>query len=369
MHSPNLFVGRAENGFKKQMIIRTLKLKLTSDQETQLNQWLWNLTGVYNWAIKKIEHDANDKIYHSSFAFVNMIAEHSKRMKIPSHTLQGILKQAHTAWQRCFKKLAKKPRLKGQRNKLTSIPFPDPLKSPKDNRIGIQGIGKVRYYKQELPEAKIKCGRIVKRASGWYLCLWLDTEHKFPVKQTDKAVGIDPGFDTLLTLSDGTKIANPRELRKGAKRLAQAQRSCKKNLVARIQERQANRRRDRNHKISRWLVEDYKTIYYSDDNFKAMAKRFGKSISEAALNQLIGMMSYKCRIGGRKIVPINSFRTTMTCSTCGALTGPTGLAGLKVRYWICSACGAHHDRDVNSAKVVFNIGAGTAHERRLGNVA
>jgi len=351
------------------VIVRTLKLKLNKEQETQLNQWLWNLTGVYNWAIKKIEHDANDKIYHSPFDFVNLTANHSKRMEIPSHTMQGISSQAYNAWQRCFKKIAKKPHLKGFRNKLKSIPFPDPLKAPKDNSIGIQGIGKVRYYKQELPEAKIKCGRIVKRASGWYLCIWLDTEHRFLVKQTDKAVGIDPGFDTLLTLSDGTKIENPRELRKGARRLAQAQRSGKKNLVARIHERQANRRRDRNHKISRKLVENYKTIYYSDDNFKVMAKHFGKSVREAGLNQLIGMMTYKGRIGGRKVAPINSFRTTMTCSTCGTLTGPAGLAGLKVRYWICSACGAHHDRDTNSAKVVFNIGVGTTHEGTKRKVA
>ena len=346
------------------MIIRTLKLKLSKQQEAQLNGWLWNLTGLWNWAIKKIEHDAQNKIYHSPFDFVNLIAEHSKRMEIPSHTMQGILKQAHTSWQRCFKKLAKKPRFKGQRNKLNSIPFPDPFKSPKDNMIAIAGLGKVRYYKQDLPEAKIKCGRILKKASGWYLCLWLNCDHKFPVKDTDKAVGIDPGFHTLLTLSDGTKIENPRELRKGSKRLAQAQRSHGKKLVTRLQERQANRRNDRNHKISRKLIENYKTIYYSDDNFKGMAKIFGKSVSEAALANLIGMLNYKSKTCGRESVPVNSSKTTMTCSDCGALTGPTGLAGLAVRYWICSACGAVHDRDINSAEVVFNVGAGKAHERK-----
>ena len=31
----------------------------------------------------------------------------------------------------------------------------------------------VRYHKQELPDGKIKYGRIVKRASGWYLCLFI----------------------------------------------------------------------------------------------------------------------------------------------------------------------------------------------------
>jgi len=343
------------------MIVRTLKLRLSKSQEVQLEQWLWNLTGLYNWGLKKIEHDAQNKIFHSGFDFVNLVAGHSGRMEIPSHTMQGILSQVHVAWQRCFKKISKKPRLKGRRNRLNSIPFPDPIKEPKNNRLSIPGLGKIRYYKQELPKAKIKFGRILKKSSGWYLCLWLDADNKFGVKDTDEVVGIDPGFSTLLTLSDRTKIENPRELRKGAKRFAQAQRGHNKKLVARLQEKQANRRNDRNHKISRKLVENYKTIYYSDDNFKAMAKRFGKSVSEAGLADLINKIIYKGKVCGRVIKPINSKFTTMTCSNCGALTGPTGLSGLAVRHWICSACGAQHDRDVNSSQVVFNVGAGIAH--------
>ena len=351
------------------MIVRTLKLKLNKSQEKKLETWLWNLTGLYNWGSKKIEHDAKDKIFYSTFDFVNLIAEHSKRMDIPSHTMQGTLQQAHNAWSRCFKKIAKKPKLKGQRNKLNSIPFPDPIKEPKDNKIGVPGLGKVRFHKQKLPSAKIKCGRILKSASGWYLCLWLDVNNTFSVKDTNKAVGIDPGFSTLLTLSDGTKIENPRELRKGARRLAQAQRGHDKKLAAKLQEKQSNRRNDRNHKISRWLVENYKTIYYSDDNFRSMAKNFGKSVTEAGLGDLINKTSYKSKICGRSFQPINSKYTTMTCSCCGALTGPKGLSGLAVRYWICSVCGAQHDRDINSSQVVFNVGAGIAHEKEFGCVA
>ena len=351
------------------MIVRTLKLRLSKNQEAQLEQWLWNLTGLYNWGLKKIERDAQNKIFHYNFDFVNLIAEHSKRMDIPSHTMQGTLSQVHNAWQRCFKKIAKKPRLKGQRNKLNSIPFPDPFREPKDNRIVVPRLGKIRYHKQELPKSKIKCGRILKKSSGWYLCLWLDTDNKFNVKDTDKIIGIDPGFSTLLTLSDGTKIENPRELRKGEKRLAQAQRGHNKKLVARLQEKQANRRNDRNHKISRKLVENYKTIYYSDDNFKSLSKNFGKSVTEAGLGDLINKTSYKSKICGREFKPVNSKFTTMTCSVCGALTGPTGLSGLEVRYWECSACGACHDRDLNSSQVVLNVGAGIAHEKELRNIA
>lgn len=346
------------------MIVRQLKLKLNKTQENQLSNWLWNLTGIYNWAIKKIELNAKDKIYYSPKTFQNLLADHGKKLGIPSHTIQGILIQAHTAWQRCFKKLAKKPRLKGQRNKLNSIPFPDPIKPPSGGKIGISGIGKLRFHKQDLPEGKIKCGRIIKRASGWYLCLWIDTVHSFPVKDTDKTVGIDPGFSTLLTLSDGTKIENPRELRKGEERIAQAQRGKCFKLVARLQEKQASRRQDRNHKISRKLIEGYKTIFYSDDNFKSMSRKFGKSVLEASLGQLTGMTAYKGRIAGRSVIPVNSKFTTMTCSACGAKTGPHGWDGLAVRQWNCT-CGAQHDRDINAACNVLYAGAGIALESEV----
>lgn len=350
------------------MIIRTLKLKLNKSQETMLNQWLWNLTGLYNWGIKKIEHDSKDKIFYSSFDFNNLVSEHSKRMEIPSHTMQGILKQVYDSWQRYFKKIGGKPHLKSKRNKLNSIPFPDPIRPIKDNKISLPIIGKIRFHKQEFPEGKIKCGRIVKRASGWYLCLFIDAEHKFKVKETDKVVGIDPGFHTLLTLSDGNKIENPRELSKGAKRLAQAQRGHNKKLASRLQERQVNRRNDRNHKISRKLVEEYKTIYFSNDNFKAMAKVLGKSVSEAALGNLMEMINYKCRIGGRSFIPVKSNFTTMTCSKCRALIGPTGMNGLKVRDWVCAACGAVHDRDFNSSVVILNSGLGRSLEKEFSDI-
>jgi len=346
------------------MIVRTLKLKLNKNQEAFLEQWLYRLTSVYNWGLKKIEHNAKNKIYFSKMDFQNLLPEYGKKLDIPSHTIQGTLLQVYDAWQRCFKKQSKKPRLKGLNNKLGSIPFPDPIKSPVGNKISIPGLGKVKFHKQELPKAKIKCGRILKKASGWYLCLWLDTDNKFDVKVTTKIVGIDPGFHTLLTLSDETKIENPRELRKGEKRISQAQRGNDKVLVARLKEKQANRRNDRNHKISRWLVENYATICYSDDNFKGMARSMGKSVSEASLGKLLGMLSYKGYISGRQLIKVNSKRTTMTCSACGALTGPTGWDGLKVRHWVCSACGADHDRDINSAVVVLNAGLGMSHERK-----
>lgn len=68
-----------------------------------------------------------------------------------------------------------------------------------------------------------------------------------------------------------------------------------------------------------------------------------------------------CNPAVRRVVPVSSQFTTMTCADCGTKTGPVGLRGLAVRSWQCSACGAGpHDRDVNAARVIAKIGAGCA---------
>ncbi len=344
------------------MIQRQLKLKLIKAQEKTLTDWLANLTGVWNFAVRKIELDAKDGIYYSPKDFQNILAGHGAKLGIPSHTIQGILSNAHLAWKRCFKKLGKKPHLKSQRNKLNSISFPDPIRVPKKNRISIPGLGAVRFHKQDLPDAKIKCGRIVKRASGWYLCLFIDTTPNAIPITGNAQVGIDPGFKTLLTLSTGEKIEHPKELQRGAKRLAQAQRGKHKKLSARVQEKIANQRKDRNHKLSRRLVSENELICFSKDNLNGMSKKFGKSVSAAAVGQLRQFISYKSSQCGRRFVEVPSKFSTMTCSVCGAQSGPTGLSGLAVRQWTCAVCGTAHDRDVNAAMNTLIAGAGDAHE-------
>jgi putative transposase len=345
------------------MIQRQLKLRLKPKQLQQLDTWLWHLTGVWNWAIRKIELDAKDGIYYTPKTFRNLLANHSKVLGIPSHTLQGTLDTAYAAWQRCFKKLAKRPKLKGQRNRLNSIPFPDPFRAPIGNTISILGMGRVRFHAQDIPDGKIKCGRLIKRASGWYLCLFIDAQPNEIPHLAEGQIGIDPGFQSLLTLSTGEKIPHPRELEATAQRLAQAQRGHRQQLAGRLQERIANQRKDRNHKLSRRLVSENAVIRFSKDRINGIAKRFGKSVRSSGHYQLRQMLAYKCRAGGRAYDEPDSKNSTRTCSACGALSGPTGWDGLSVRHWRCSGCGTLHDRDVNAAINARDAGLGTSHER------
>jgi hypothetical protein len=61
------------------MLQYQLKLRLKTAQELELQSWLFSLTGVYNWAIRKIELDAKCGIYYTHYDFINILAGHGKK--------------------------------------------------------------------------------------------------------------------------------------------------------------------------------------------------------------------------------------------------------------------------------------------------
>jgi putative transposase len=347
------------------MIQVQLKLRPTRVQDRTMRRWLWHLTGVYNWTVRKVDLDAKDGIYHSSFALKTMLRGHFKTMGIPSDVLGGAVLTAYNAWRKCFQRLARKPRLKGRRNALNSIALPHgaSVRILSPSRIQVTGLGPVRFHRQAIPTGRITTVRIVLRASGWHACLFIKAEPKAIHASGNGSIGIDPGFGSLLTLSSGEHIENPREFRIVEGRIGQAQRGQRRQLTARLQERLKNRRKDRNHRLSRHLVSENTFIAWSKDNTVTIARMFGKSVGDAGHHQLRQMLAYKCRAGdGRTFVEVPSRNSTKTCSVCGRLSGPSGYSGLSVRQWTCG-CGASHDRDINAAINTLIAGAGIAHER------
>jgi putative transposase len=341
-----------------------LKLKLTPSKQRTLDRWLWHLTGVYNWALRKIELDAKQGIDHGPFDPAYALLGSSSKVGLPAHTITAMASQAHNAWQRCFKKLAKKPHLKGRRKPLRSIPFPDPIKAPQKNHFRLPGIGPVKFGKQGFPPGRIKCGRLLKKASGWHLCLFLDAPSA-PIPRTAQGwVGIDPGFKHLPTLSTGEKLEHPRELEASMKRLGPLQRGGNRKKVARLHDKIARQRKDRNHKLSRKLVAENRLIVFCGDGHHRMAKKFGKSVGSSGHGQLRQMLRYKILRGGAHYVEVEPRNSTKTCCGCRSLTGPTGLGGLGVRQWVCDVCGASHNRNVNAA--VNTLLAGLGNEPRKG---
>jgi len=346
------------------MLVREVKLKPTAKQTKAIDTALWQMVSVYNTALAKCFIRLRAGHIPTPFDLIAMFTGHGKKAGLNQNAIQMCCYSVREAFDRWLhqdnsgKRLGK-PRKKSARNKITTIIYGQASRvtHPKDRRVNVPGFGKIRCSGNEIPAGKVMGGRLVRRASGYYFQFVVDIVHTQELVSDAPAVGIDPGFSSLLTLSDGRKFENPRELRKTAARLAQAQRGKNKKLVARIHERLQRQRKDRNHKISHDVVKNYAEIYASKDSFKGMQTLFGKSVTEASLGSLLAMIAYKSQSCGRQFRWVNSRNTTRTCSACYSLAGPTGLSMLAVRTWGCG-CGAQHDRDINAAQVILRSGQG-----------
>ena len=71
------------------------------------------------------------------------------------------------------------------------------------------------------------------------------------------------------------------------------------------------------------------------------------------------MLDYKSTHAGIVFKEVNEAYTTQMCSCCDGIPSSSvkGRAGLRIREWTCSDCGATHgDRDVNAAKNILAVG-------------
>jgi putative transposase len=229
-------------------------------------------------------------------------------------------------------------------------------------------------WSRPLPEGSQPSTVTVSRdpAGRWYVSLRVtdSTVHSLPPIQTQ--VGIDAGLTSLVTLSTGEKITNPRHesrdrarLVKGQRVLARRQKGSRNRAkarlrVARIHARITDRRRDYLHKLSTRLVRENQTIVLEDLNVHGMIGNhsLARAISDAAWYELRRMLQYKCVWYGRDLVVVDRWLpSSKTCSTCGDLTDRLTLS---VRDWRCQGCGTWHDRDVNAAKNILAAGRAVA---------
>src|SRR5690606_6999233 len=188
-----------------------------------------------------------------------------------------------------------------------------------------------------------------------------------PAPATTSAVGIDAGITSLVTLSTGEKVANPRHERRDRARLAKAQRELSRKekgsanrekarrRVAKVHARIADRRRDFLHKLSTRLVRENQTVVIEDLTVRNLVKNhsLARAISDASWRELRMMLEYKCAWYGRALVVIDRwFPSSKLCGACGTVAARMPL---NVREWTCD-CGAVHDRDVNAAKNILAAG-------------
>ncbi|XYJ87152.1 Transposase [Cupriavidus necator] len=218
------------------------------------------------------------------------------------------------------------------------------------------------FSSRPLPEGKIKDGTNFSRDArgNWFLNIVIevaDTQARPP----ERGVGIDLGLKDLATLSTGEKVENPRHLGRLEQALAKAQRARKKRQATNLDARIKNGRRDFLHKLSHRIVLDFDYIAVGNVNAAGLAKTsVAKSVLDAGWSSFRTMLAYKAIVHGAWYEEVDERFTTQVCSSCDAMPPerPKGIADLGIRQWVCSGCGAVHDRDVNAA---LNVLARSGH--------
>jgi IS605 OrfB family transposase len=205
---------------------------------------------------------------------------------------------------------------------------------------------------------KWRDGCLAQDAVGdWWLCLPVELPPVEPTAAPMDAVGIDLGLKDTAVTSDGERLAAGRCYRDLEGKIAQAQRRAHKRQAKRLHRRAARRRANAIHQFTRSIVNQYQSIYIGDvSSLKLARTRMAKSVLDSGWGMLKTQLQYKGQQAGRVVRVVDERNSTRTCSSCGALTGPTGLDRLVVRQWQCQGCAVTHDRDVNAAKNLLTVG-------------
>ena len=243
------------------------------------------------------------------------------------------------------------------------------------NHIALPKLGNVRAKVSRPLQGRFISVTVSLDAAGRYFATFLCTD--VPSKDapaTDREVGIDLGVEALATLSDGTKIENPRHLKKYERKLAREQRRLsrrkgarrgekpsgrylkQRKRVARIHAKIADARTDALHKVTTMLADENQVLCMEDLNAKGMVRnrRLAKAVSDASFGEFARLLEYKCAERGRTLVRVDRFYpSSKTCSVCGHRLDALPLS---VRSWDCPSCGVHHDRDVNAARNILAEG-------------
>jgi putative transposase len=204
-------------------------------------------------------------------------------------------------------------------------------------------------------------------AGRWTVSLLVDVEIE-PLPESPNSVGIDLGITSLVALSTGEKVANPKGFKAKRRKLRKAQKSLSRKVkgsnnrykarlkVAKVHAEISDARKDFLHKLTTRLVRENQTIAVEDLAVKNMVKnrKLSQVISDASWGELVRQLEYKCDWYGRNFVKIDRwFPSSKRCGHCGHVVDKLPLT---IRSWTCPKCETEHDRDVNAAKNILAAG-------------
>lgn len=206
-----------------------------------------------------------------------------------------------------------------------------------DKGIRLPKIGKVKAKIHRQPKAAwiIKSATVSKDSNGKYYVsvLFKIARVIVPVpKISEKAIGLDYKSNGLYIDSNGNIGNNPKYYRENQEKLAKAQRKLKQKKIgsnqykkqqrkiAKIHKHITNQRRDKLHKLSTEITNQYDIVCVESFTIKAMSNK-GYGNGKATLDKGYGifqhMLEYKQLDRGHYFIKVDKwYPSSQLCSCC-----------------------------------------------------
>ena len=341
---------------------KTLRLRIKDKHANVLCQMARQVNQVFNFCNESSHRAIRERHqWLSGYDLQKLTNGFSKceGILIGSPTVQQVCEDYAKA-RRQFKKAKLRWRVSNPQSSKYSlgwIPFKARALQYKAGQIQFAGQKFSLWDSYGLADYELRAGSFSQDSRGrWYLNVVVKVQAK--TSTATAAVGIDLGLKEAAVTSTGERIEG-RFYRKLECKLGIAQRAKKKKRVKAIHAKIANQRKDLLHQFSTRLVKNHAAIFVGDvASSKLVKTKMAKSTLDAGWASLKTMLEYKSHQAGIVFMEVNEAYSTQTCSCCGVIpaSSPKGRAGLRKREWVCSECGARHDRDTNAAKNILAAG-------------
>ena len=289
--------------------------------------------------------------------------------KVNAQVLQQVLKTLERAFNNMKEKGYGFPRFKNK-YRMRSFILPQFKSNPVSNDwIKLPQIGLVRMrLSRPIPERfKLKQVRVVRRASGYFAMLSLQSPVNIPdISPSGHPLGIDVGLDKFLATSDSELIERPKFLNQLHSKLKLLQRKLKlktkgssnrhklNQKIARLHQKISDTRKDFHFKLAHHLCDQAGMIFVEDLDFRNWAKgMLAKHTLDAGFGQFFNILAWVCWKRGVYLGKVDYRFTSQICPNCGTHTGKKDLSE---RIHKCPECQYEINRDVAAAKVICNRG-------------
>lgn len=365
-------------------MLKAFKYRLypNKEQKVLLEKHFGCVRFVWNWALgKKMEAYQKDKINLSRYELQAELPKMKKGdqpwlAEVGSLSIQSKLEDLDKAYTSFFKKKVAYPKFKCKRNdQKFRIPQNTKVDFEKGKVIIPKFLGGIKCIFDRQFEGDISSSYVSRTTTGkYFISILVEDGKELPIKPKvveKSTIGIDLGLKHFAILSNGTKIENPKPLKRFLKKLKKQQRQLSKKTkgsnnrnkqrikVAKTHEKITNCRKDFHHKLSHTLTHDnqVKTICMETLSTKDMMENsyMARQIADVGWNTFTNILKYKCDWYGKNFVQIGRFESSSKLCSCGYINQTLTL---KDREWTCPSCKITHDRDILAANNIKKLGLG-----------